>query len=66
MCGASLFIPGFRECLRPLSNIRRDGFPSCRRCAILEKCAKVEKLWKEVNSLHIIEKNEQEIDKDPL
>lgn len=61
---AALQVPGCRECLGPLSEVRRDGPPLCRRCAILQElCCQVKSLWEQVNVSCCIKEYEWGIDR---
>lgn len=62
MAGAALQVPDFRELLGPLSEARRAGPLSWRRCAILEElCHQVEDLQQEVSMLCSIREHEKRI-----
>lgn len=64
MADETLQVPGCRECLRRLSEARRDGPLSFRKCAVLEKlCCQVKEFQEEVSRLHHTREDEKEIDR---
>lgn len=57
---AVLQVPFWRECLGPVSKVRRDVLLACRRCTFLEElCWHVEELREEMN----IREDKREIDR---
>lgn len=64
MVDAALQVPACTECLEPLSDARRDGPLSCRKCAVFEGlCHQAEELQEKIIRLCKIREDERERDK---